>query len=120
MSTPNTLKEILVTHNLDEESLKRKLSDEHRKELARRVNDWKAVGSVVGFTQEQIKTIDDEYASEEQKKTALFVQWTERHGEEASYFKLAEMLFVGELRDLLNVMCSILSQTVHSPSTVSG
>ena len=115
MSTANTLKEILVTHSLDEESLKRKLSDEHRQELAKSVNDWKVVGSVIGFTQEQIKTIDDECASEEQKKTALFSQWTERYGEEATYFKLAELLFDGEQRDLLKELCSI-----SSASTASG
>ena len=116
MSTANhTLKEILVTNNLDEESLKQKLSDEHRQELAKKINDWKVVGSVIGFTQEKIKTIDDDPdASEEQKKTALLIQWTERHGEEASYFKLAELLFDGEQRDLLKELCSIFSTPTAS------
>lgn len=117
MSTASTLKEVLAVHGLSEQSLKRKLSRDYRKQFTNRVGEWKALGSVIGFTQEQITTIDDEYENEEQKKTTLFIQWTDRHGEEATYLKLAELLFAGELRDLLNDLCSIMSPSI---SAVSG
>ena len=120
MST--TLSDILAVQGLDENALRRTLSKEHRQELTERIENWKAVGAVLGFDQDELDFIDQEYENVQLKKTNLFVQWIVRHRSEATYLKLAEQLFTGERMDLLKDLCGILaSDTPTNPSSrVSG
>ena len=114
----NNLDDFLTAHRLDRRDLRRICSKEHRDEFAKRIRDWKAVGAVLGFTQEQLDAIDAEHNSEEQKKTILFDQWSEDNGEKATYLKLAELLFAGQL-NLLQELCLILaSATPHTPASL--
>ena len=106
MST--SLSEILVTHGLDESVLKRILSKEDRQELCERIKEWKTVGVALGFTQEELDIIDDQYENDERKKNNLFWKWIVKHRREATYLKLAQVLFDGELTDLLEDLCAIL------------
>ena len=118
MST--TLSEILAVHGLDENDLKRTLSKEHRQELTERIENWKALGAVLGFDQDELDFIDQEYENVQQKKTNLFVQWIVRHRGEATCLKLADQLFNGERMDLLKELCGILaSDTSTNPSSRS-
>ena len=120
MST--TLSEILAVHGLDKNDLRRTLSKEHRQELTERIENWKAVGAVLGFDQDELDVIDQQYNKTKQKMTNLFVRWIVRHRGEATYLKLAEQLFTGERIDLLKDLCGILaSDTSTNPSSgVSG
>ena len=123
MATSSTaLSEVLAVHGLDENDLMRTLSKEHRQELTERIENWKAVGAVLGFDQDELDVIDQEYENVQQKKTNLFVQWIVRHRGEATILKLAEQLFTGEKMDLLKDLCGILaSDTSTNPSSgVSG
>ena len=108
MST--SLSEILVTHGLDESVLKRILSKEDRQELCSRIKEWKAVRVALGFTQEELDIIDDQYENDERKKNNLFWKWIVKHRREATYLKLAQVLFDGGLRDLLGELCAILTK----------
>ena len=113
------LDDFLAAHRLDRRDLQRVCSKVHRDEFSKRINrDWKAVGTVLGLSQEQLDAIDAEYESEEQKKTVLFDQWSEMDGEKATYLKLAEMLFAGQL-NLLQELCLILTDTTpHTPASL--
>ena len=117
MATSSTaLSEILAVHGLDEIDLRRTLSKEHRQKLTERTENWKAVGAVLGFDQDELDIIDQEYENVQQKKTNLFVQWIVQHRGEATYLKLAEQLFTGERMDLLKDLCGILaSDTSTNP-----
>ena len=112
------LDDFLAAHHLDRRHLQRVCSKVHRDEFAKRINrDWKAVGSALGSTQEQLDAIDAEHDSEEQKMTVLFDQWSERDGENATYLKLAELFFAEQLNLLLE-LCLILTST--TPLTASS
>ena len=50
----------------------------------KRIKDWKAVGAILGFTQEELDMIDGGYKNDDQKKTTLLIQWSMRHGKEAT------------------------------------
>ena len=119
MATSSTaLSEILAVHGLSENGLRRTLSKEHRQELTERIENWKAVGAVLGFDQDELDVIDQEYENVQQKTTNLFVQWIVRHRGEATCLKLAEQLFTGEKMDLLKDLCGILaSDTSTNPSS---
>ena len=112
------LDDILTARHLDRRDLQRVCSKVHRDEFSKRIRDWKAVGTALGLSQEQLDAIDAAHESEEQKKTILFDQWSERDGEKATYLKLAEVLFAGQL-DLLQELCSILADaTPHPPASL--
>ena len=106
------LDEILATHGLDKNSLMEILSKEDRQELCERIQDWKAVGVVLGFTQEEVKKIDNSFENVEGKKNNLFWKWIMKHRREATYLKLAQVLFEGGLRDLLEDLCAIIVGTM--------
>ena len=110
MATRSNLEEILAIHRLDEGDLNQVCSKESRDEFTKRIKNWKAVGAALGFTQEDLDLIDSEYEHDDQKKTTLFLQWRMRDGKEATYLKLAKLLFAGEMLDLLQVLCGIIDK----------
>ena len=118
MST--SFEEILVIHRLSEGDLSQVCSKEHRDELAKRINDWKAVGAALGFTQEQLDIIDSGYDTVDQKKTALFVQWSMRDGKEATYLNLTKLIFARGMLDLLQELCVLLAMPRATPTPPAG
>ena len=114
MST--SLSEILFTHGLDESILKRTLSKEDRQEFCERIKEWKTVGAALGFTQEELDIIDDQYENDEGKKNILFWKWIVKHRREATYLKLTQVLFDGGLTDLLEDLCAILMKAAPTNS----
>ena len=108
------LKNILANYRLNERDLKQTCSKEHRDELTRRINDWKAVGAALGFTQEELDMIDSGYENDDQRKTTLFIQWCMRVGKEATYLNLAKLLFAGGQLELLQQLCTIISKATPS------
>ena len=119
MST--SLSEILATHGLHENALKRAVAKEDKLELAKRINDWKAVGVALGFTQEDLDLYDDAFETDELKKNNIIIQWTVKHRKEATYFKLAQILFDGGLRDLLKDLCVLSKKsTPTNPASVES
>ena len=121
MST--TLTEILAGHGLDENSLRRTLTKKHRQELTERIDNWEDLVAVLGFDQDELEIIDQEYENVQQKKTNLFVQWIVRHRDDATYLNLAEQLFTGGRMDLLKDLCGILASdlsTLNPSPGISG
>ena len=102
------LGEILATRGLDRNSLMEILSKEDRQELCERIQNWKAVGVALGFTQEELNKIDNSFENDEGKKRNLFWKWIVRHRREATYLKLAQVLFDGGLRHPLGELCDVL------------
>ena len=115
MST--SFEEILAIHRLSEGDLSQVCSKEHRNELTKRINDWKAVGDALGFAWEELDMIDGGFPNEEQKKTALLIQWSMRVGKEATYLNLAQLLFAGGLLELLQDLCVLLRAPRATPTT---
>ena len=116
MATKSNLKDILAIYRLDERDLKQACSKEHKDEFTKKIKDWKVMGAALGFTQEELDMISDGgYENDDQKKTTLLIQWSMRHGKEATYLKLAKQLFAGKQLDLLQLLCTIISKT--TPST---
>ena len=118
MST--SLGEILAIHHLSEGDLSQVCSKEHRDELTKRINDWKAVGAALGFTQEELDMIDSGYENDDQRKTTFFIQWCMRVGKEATYLNLAKLLFAGGMLDLLQELCILLTAPGATPKTPAG
>ena len=118
MATTGTrcLEEILAIHCLSEGDLNQIYSKEHRDELINKIKDWKVVGAALGFSQKELDLIDSGYENDNQKKTGLFVQWSMRDGEEATYLKLANVLFAGKQLDLLQELCVLLTKAKPSIS----
>ena len=116
MATSTSFEEILSIHRLSEGDLNQVYSKEHRDELTKKINDWKAVGAALGFTQEDLDMIDLGYENDGQKKTTLFIQWSMRDKKEATYLNLAKLLFAGGLLDLLQELCILLSRATPTIS----
>ena len=115
-----SFEEILAIHRLSERDLSQVCSKEHRDELTKRINDWKAVGAALGFTQEELDMIDGGFPNEEQKKTTLLFQWSMRDKKEATHLNLARSLFTGGLLDLLQELCVLLTAPGATPTTPAG
>ena len=87
---PPTLDEILYRHGLEKKHLERKIPAEMRLELLPLLDDWKMTGYYLGFTEQNLNDIEVDNPSEERRRMALLNEWEQRHGEEATYLKLAE------------------------------
>lgn len=103
----DTLREILAVHGLSESDLTRTVSKAHRQELTEKIVDWKTVGVALGFAKTELDIVDEQFENVEQKKTNIFIQWIVRHCDEATYLKLAQLLFDGGLKNLLENLCDI-------------
>ena len=99
--------EILSSYGLEKKALDRRCSDGHRRNFALTFSEWRVVGDLLHFADEDLDAIDRSNSTEAQKKTALLDFWTERDGEEATYLKLAEALIAGQHRDLVESLCKL-------------
>ena len=115
-----SFEEFLANHRLSKGDLSHVCSKEHRDELTKRINDWKAVGAALRFTQKELDMIDSGYENDDQKKTTLLIQWCMRVGKEATYLNLAKLLFTGGMLDLLHQLCVLLKAPGTTPTTPAG
>ena len=117
-SMTTSLEEVLAIHRFREGDLSLVCSREHRDEFTKRIKDWKAVGAALGFTREYLASIDNNFQSDEQKRTILLFQWSTRDGTEATYLNLAKLLFAGGQLDLLQELCKLVPRA--TPSIPAG
>ena len=118
-SMSTSFEEILAIHRLSEGDLSQVCSKEHRDEFTKRINDWKAVGAALGFTQEELDMIDGGYENDVQRKITLFIQWSMRDRKEATYLNLAKLLFAGGMLDLLQELCVLVPRPA-TPTPPAG
>ena len=118
--SPN-VEEILSRYGFHEGVLNKECSNDIRIEIARKLEDWKLMGRR-GFRFEQceVSSIDEEKKSVEMQKIALMDAWARKHGKDASYLKLAQALYRGGRRDLVDHLCKMLEGVADTPSSKQG
>ena len=103
-----SLDEIIKRHGLTLSHLQQKCPRDVRVEIADKVDDWEMVGTYLKFGKEKLTAILRESSTVDQRKVALFDAWSARDGEDASYFKLADVLHRRQRRDLVELLCKAL------------
>lgn len=103
-----SLDEIIERHGLTLSHLQQKCPREVNVEIAAKLVDWEMIGTYLNFGQEKQTAIFRENSTEDQRKVALFDAWSARDGEDATYFKLADVLHRRQRRDLVELLCKAL------------
>ena len=108
------LEEILSRHGLTETDLERECPRRIRDEIAVMLDDWKMVGRFLGFTLEKLRDIERENNTQALCRIALLDTWAKKEGEGATYFKLASVLHYRQRCDLVEFLCSKLTESTLS------
>ena len=116
----DSLDGILSRYGLQTKDLERECSQEVKVRIAKRLTDWKTLGRCLNFSKEKLATIDLENETEEQRKIALLEAWSEKEGQSASFLKLADALFRRQRRDLVELLCDLLSTSKSITDGVVG
>lgn len=101
-------------HGLEWEGVDGQISKEHRKGLALKLSDWKAVGALLQFTEKEIDAIDSGYSTDDEKRVVLLESWNEREGKQATYLNLARLFVDGQRQDLVDCLKMVLRTTPTS------
>ena len=99
---------ILQVQGVERRHLDLTVDQDIKLRISEKILDWKMVGRYLNFRREQLKAIDRDHDSEDQRKAALFDAWSERDGSGATCLKLAEVLYRRERRDLVELLCELV------------
>ena len=104
-----TLNDILFEHKLDRSQLHKECSPDILLTIAERVSEWNLFGRYLGIPKQDLSTIGRQYDTNAQKTVATFNIWHEREGTKATYLRLADALYQYGRRDLITLLCLIIS-----------
>ena len=105
-----TLDDLLSRHGVERKQLERKISAEMILEMAQLLDDWKMTGYYLGFTEQNLGDIQLDNSREEHRRVALLKAWEEKHGEDATYLKLAEAFHQRKKAYLVEKLCMRLKE----------
>ena len=106
------LNDIFSRYGLSEEKLRNECREEVLLKIACELREWNMVGRRLNVPRHKLTEIDRDNRSEGQRKLAMLDTWHEREGEEATYLKLAHALYDQGRRDLVEMLCQILTTSV--------
>ena len=121
-----SLEDILSYHGFQRDGiLCQKCPNEIRIEIALKLENWRLMGRKgFRFESHEVSSIDEDprYKSVQDQKIALLDAWNHKHGKDASYFKLAQDLFNGGRKDLVDYLFSKLipKDATDTPSSKPG
>ena len=115
MADSLNLEDIVSRCGLTSEKLQKECSREVRIKIAAKLEDWKMVGHYLSMPPEELKAIERENDTENQRTVAMLDTWHKREGETANCWKLANALYQHGRRDLIESLCkAILSSAEES------
>ena len=100
---PN-LEDILSRYRLNEEDLDRECPRDVVLEVVVKLDDWQMV---LCYSKETLRKIEIENRTEDQRKVALLDNWSRREGKDATYLKLARVLYRRDRRDYYYVFSPV-------------
>ena len=106
------LEDILSHYGLKEKDLERQCPPGIRIKIATKLVDWKTTGHYFGVPAEKLAAIDQENATEDQRRIALLDCWEKREGRNASCLKLADVLHRRDRRDLVELLCTEMKSSL--------
>ena len=106
----SSLDDVLSYGGVERKDLQCVCLREVRIRLAVKLADWKVFGTFLGFPSERLAAIEAENRTEDQRKIALLDAWGENDDDKATYFKLIEVLYELNRRDLVRMLCDLLKK----------
>ena len=116
-----SLEDILSHHGFQRDGiLCQRCPDEIRVKIALKLDNWRLMGREgFRFESHEVSSIDEDprNKSVEMQKIALLDAWDRKHGKDASYFKLAQDLFAGRRRNLVDDLCTMVNSKQPKDAT---
>ena len=113
--SPN-LEDIVSRCGLTSEKLQKECPQKIRIKIATKLEDWKMVGHYLSMPPEELKAIERENDTENQRKVAMLDTWHKREGERANCWKLANALYQHGRRDLVELLCKAIQNLAEESS----
>lgn len=112
MASPRflTLEESLQKFNLTKEVVNHACNHDDLVKIALIIGDWRTVGGLLGYSQENLGDIDEQYSTStpKVKKIALLETWMNREGKNATYLKLLKVFHGLQRQDIIDSICNII------------
>ena len=116
-----SLESILSHHGVQNELLDSQCSNKVRIKISEKLNDWKYLCRVgFGFEAYEVTSISHDNDTLSSQKIAFLDTWARKHGKDASYLKLAQGLYSGGRRDLVDYLCVMLNDQVENATRVNA
>ena len=94
-STPRvTLSELLEHTGISEDTLRQRCSDEHLRDIAKKVDNWEVYAPYLGFESRDIEDLKEQFKRPELRSSNAFLKWKERAAFKATYHYLVVNVFL--------------------------
>lgn len=113
MAEPS-LEDIVSRCELAREKLQEECSREIVLKIALKLEDWKVVGHFLCIPPRNLKAIERENDTEDQRKIAMLDIRKKREGKAATYMKLFNALCQCGRKDLVESLCKAVNESVSS------
>ena len=105
------LNDILSQYDLKIEHLQKECPHKIQLQISKKLKDWKMLGCSLKLSEQDLTAISRENCTILQQKVAMLDTWHKREGSNATYLKLAKVLYQHGRRDLVELLCHVLKPT---------
>lgn len=115
-----TFYSILESRRLEKKTLERKCTDKHLVLLSKSFTSWKELSAFLGLTQQDEEDIHSDNIRNSERRIATLRRWSEKFGEEATYFRLGEAFEALKWRGCIGILLDLFQKHEQEilPSTV--
>ena len=115
-----TLYSILESRRITKSALERKCTERHLANIAQSIASWKEVSPFLGLNQQDEADIQSDNSKNSECKVAMLRRWSELHGEQATYYNLAEAFECVKWRDCIDVLLDLFKELQTEDSGGKG
>ena len=94
------------------EKLNERISDDHLREIALFLTEWKTVVPFLGLDENDVDIIEQEEKKEQVRKLKALRKWKSKFAFEATYRKLVKVLLSLTMTDVAEKVCHLLKGKV--------
>ena len=93
-ATEVTLEELLEYVGISRSQLAKPCSDEHLREIAKKVDNWEMIAPYLGLEVNRIEDLKEDYSKSGLRSYNAFMKWKEKAAFKATYLYLVEEVFL--------------------------
>ena len=106
------VEKLLKEVGVQPEKLNERISDDHLREIALFLTEWKTVVPFLGLDENDVDSIEQEEKKEQVRKLKALRKWKSKFAFEATYRKLVEVLLSLTMTDVAEKVCHLLKGKV--------
>ena len=119
MEPQPTLQSILTSRRIPRSSLEVKCPEKHVVAITKSITRWKELSPFLGLSRQDEDDIEADNSKNAERRIAMMRRWSEKFGEEATYYRLVEAFETLQWRHCICDLLDLFQETLRTESVAN-